>query len=288
MRYQSPAALRTALEVRLQNQAQEQGANLDRLRRRAVFERLLIRLEITGPGIWVLKGGTALEVRWRERARTTKDLDLALRERPADGDDLLDLLVEQLSEDPDGDGFRFVIGQPSPLPDDTAGRPAWRFAARALLAGREFARIKMDIVARSEELIATERLMLPGALAFAGFPQRDVEAAAPAQHFAEKLHALTRRYPGRENTRVRDLVDLLLLIENGLPDAAEALKVCRQVFAIRATHELPEHLPDPPAAWSDTYAMLAADLDVQAATIPDAMERLNHFWSTARATDEEE
>jgi len=82
-------------------------------------------------------------VRWRERARTTKDLDLALRERPADGEDLLDLLVEQLSEDPDGDGFRFVIGQPSPLPDDTAGRPAWRFAARALLAGREFARIKI-------------------------------------------------------------------------------------------------------------------------------------------------
>jgi hypothetical protein len=227
-------------------------------------------------------------VRWRERARTTKDLDLALRERPADGEDLLDLLVEQLSEDPDGDGFRFVIGQPSPLPDDTAGRPAWRFAARALLAGREFARIKIDIVARSEELIATERLMLPGALAFAGFPQRDVEAAAPAQHFAEKLHALTRRYPGRENTRVRDLVDLLLLIENGLPDAAEALTVCRQVFATRATHELPEHISDPPAAWSDTYAMLAADLDVQAATIPEAMERLDDFWSTARATDEEE
>jgi type I restriction enzyme S subunit len=37
---------------------------------------------MTGPGIWVLKGGTALEVRWRERARTTKDLDLALRQRP--------------------------------------------------------------------------------------------------------------------------------------------------------------------------------------------------------------
>lgn len=91
MPYKNPAALRTALEVRLRNEAREQGVNLDRLRRRAVFERLLIRLEVTGPGIWVLKGGTALEVRWRERARTTKDLDLALRERPADGEALLEL-----------------------------------------------------------------------------------------------------------------------------------------------------------------------------------------------------
>jgi hypothetical protein len=140
-------------------------------------------------------------------------------------------------------------------------------------------------VARAEELYATERLMLPGALAFAGFPQRDVEVVAPAQHFAEKLHALTRRYPGRENTRVRDLVDLLMLIENGLPDPAEALEVARRVFASRATHELPEHIPDPPAVWSDTYAMLAADLEVEAATIADAMARLNDFWATVHATD---
>jgi Nucleotidyl transferase AbiEii toxin, Type IV TA system len=113
------------------------GVNLDRLRRCAVFERLLVRLEVTGPGIWVLKGGTALEVRWRERARTTKDLDLALRERPVDGAALHELLFEHLSVDPDGDGFRFDIGLPNALPEDTAGRPAWRFAARALLAGRE-------------------------------------------------------------------------------------------------------------------------------------------------------
>jgi hypothetical protein len=110
--YQSPAALRTALEARLQKEARERGMNLDRLRRRAVFERLLIRLEIADPGIWVLKGGTALEVRWRERARTTKDLDLALREPPPNGEALHELLLARLSHDPDGDGFRFDIAPP--------------------------------------------------------------------------------------------------------------------------------------------------------------------------------
>lgn len=285
--YGSAPALRTALEARLLNESREKGMNLDRLRRRAVFERMLVRLELASPGTWVLKGGTALEVRWRERSRATKDLDLALRDRPIDGADLHELVLGQLREDPDGDGFRFDLGPPSALPEDTAGRPAWRFAARALLAGREFTRVKIDVVARSEELVATERLQLPGALVFAGFPQRDVEAVAPAQHFAEKLHALTRQYPGRVNSRVRDLVDLLLLLESNVPAPAEAWMVTRQVFATRATHELPLVIPDPPASWSGTYALLAADLDVQAATVPEAMARLNAFWAVARATGEE-
>jgi hypothetical protein len=79
-----------------------------------------------------------------------------------------------------------------------------------------------------------------------------------------------------------------MLIENGLPDPVETLQVARQVFATRATHELPMHIPDPPAAWPVTYAMLATDLDVQAATIPDAMARLNNFWAMARATGRED
>ena len=41
------------------------------------------RLERSAPGQWVLKGGMALEVRFGDRARATKDLDLAFREREA-------------------------------------------------------------------------------------------------------------------------------------------------------------------------------------------------------------
>src|SRR6266545_1834763 len=100
MPYESPAALRNALEARLQNEARERGVRLDRLRRRAVCERLVVRLEVGGPGLWVLKGGTALEVRWRERARTTRDLDLALREQLGSGRALRELLIEELSRDP--------------------------------------------------------------------------------------------------------------------------------------------------------------------------------------------
>lgn len=70
-----------------------------------------------------------------------------------------------------------------------------------------------------------------------------------------------------------------------MPAPAEAWTVARQVFATRATHDLPLLIPDPPASWSLTYTTLAGDLDVQAATVPEAMTRLNEFWAAARMTE---
>ena len=168
------------------------------------------------------------------------------------------------------------------MADDMAGRPAWRLPVRALLAGREFASVRVDLVARPEELVATERLPLHGALAFAGFPVRDIEVVAPGQHFAEKLHALTRRWPDRESTRVRDLVDLILLIEDGRLDPRQVRDVAGHVFQVRRLHALPDEIPDPPQSWSTTYAMLADGLDLQATDIVDAMTTLRRFWATAR------
>jgi len=82
------------------------------------------------------------------------------------------------------------------------------------MAGKVFASVRLDIAARGDELVSTEKLQVPSALpAFDRLSPPQVEVAAPTQHFAEKLHALTRDHGDRLNTRVRDLVDLMLLIE---------------------------------------------------------------------------
>lgn len=287
MVYDTPAALRAALEARLQNEARDRGLPLDRLRRRAVFERVLVRLDVAQPGTWVVKGGVALEIRWQERARTTRDLDLARREVAAQGEELRGVLIELLASDPDGDGFSFEVGTPGRLAADESGRSGWRYTIVSRLAGREFASVRVDIVARADEITATERLTLPGALAFAGVPVRDVEVVAPAQVFAEKLHALTRSY-GAENSRVRDLADLMLVIEDGLRPDASLLRTVRGVFDARGTHPLPDHVPDPPESWTLTYGTIAADLDVAAQAVPDAMEILRRFWLSVRAVEKEE
>jgi Nucleotidyl transferase AbiEii toxin, Type IV TA system len=110
MSYDSPAALRTALEQRLQVESQQSGIVVNRLRRRVVFERLVGRLNRAEPGRWVVKGGMALEVRLPDRARTTKDLDLGLREDGVEPGELRDRLIDALAADPDSDGFTFLVG----------------------------------------------------------------------------------------------------------------------------------------------------------------------------------
>ncbi len=281
--YATPGALRAALEARLVSHELPTAAGLERLRRRAVFERLLVRLGHAMPGRWVLKGGMALEVRLGDRARSTRDLDLALRQAAGDAVTVREHLIEALAGDPEGDGFEFRVGPAKAIDLDEAGRPGWRFAVDARLDGRTFANVRLDVVARTEEISTTDRITLRSLLAFAGFPDHEVEAVDPAQHFAEKLHAFTRPHGDRPNSRVKDLPDMLLLLDQGLAPTAELLATVRHVFEVRSTHEVPASLPDPPADWAGRYATLADELGLEAATVDDAMTRLRAFWAATFA-----
>lgn len=285
MRYRTPADFRSALEQRLANQAAESGMRVDRLRRLAVFERILARLTVADPGMWILKGGVALEMRWPAHARTTNDLDLATRLQPVDGAALHEHFIDALSSDPDDDGFTFVVAPPKPLQTDEAGRPGWRFSIQSRLAGREFATVSVDVVHRMDEIVETDRVSAPNSFAFAEIPSRQVETVSPAQHFAEKLHALTRDY-GRENSRVRDLVDLVLIIEWADLAPAAALTAADGVFRARATHEVPSSIPDLPPTWANPYVRLAKDVDIKAKSIAEAMTLLRSFWAAALLTME--
>ncbi|HZD72975.1 MAG TPA: nucleotidyl transferase AbiEii/AbiGii toxin family protein [Actinomycetota bacterium] len=287
MPYETPGALRAALEARLATGEPATVPGLERLRRRATFERLLVRLEHAMPGQWVLKGGMALEVRLGDRARTTRDLDLAVREADDDAATIRDHLIEALADDPERDGFEFRVGPAKAIDLDEAGRAGWRFTVDARLDGRTFANVRLDVVARTEEISTTDRVTLRSMLGFAGFPDHQIEAVDPAQHFAEKLHAFTRPHGDRANSRVKDLPDMLLLMDQGLEATVELLTAVRHVFAVRSTHEVPDSLPDPPADWAGRYATLADELGLHEATVSSAMARLRPFWSATLAAGEE-
>lgn len=280
--YADAAAFRQALEQRLNARAADTAVELNRLRRRVVFECLLARLETTAPGEWVLKGGMALEVRLDERARATNDLDLALR----DGDAAIPMcerLVESLLVDPYGDRFEFQIIRVEALADAEGGRGGQRFSLTARLAGREFSTVHLDVVERSDELAGTERITLPGLLAFAGLPAVEIEVVSRAQHFAEKLHALTRAYGERENTRVKDLVDLVLLIEDGLAPDGSLRSNVEHVFEVRATHAVPIEIADPPADWAPVFVQLADSVGLRTPGLSDALRVLRAFWAETLA-----
>ena len=233
MRYQSSVALRRALENRLGASSRETHVALARLRRRVVFERLVARLERTEPGKWVVKGGMAMEVRLRDDARLTKDIDLGLRDGVADSEELHERVVDALMIDLDADGFSFTAAEPMPLAADAGGTPTWRIKVGVQLAGKPFDTVQLDVSPRQHELERADRIELPNLLAFAGVPAPVVEVVDVHRHAAEKFHAMLRDYGDRENSRVRDLVDLVAMIEHGLLDPATLATRVIDVFAER-------------------------------------------------------
>ena len=89
-------------------------------------------------------------------------------------------------------------------------------------------------------------------LGFAGIPAPSVPMIQREQQFAEKLHAYTRPRIVAPNSRVRDLVDLVLLIQSGTLES-------NRVVDRRATHSVPEVLDPPPEDWSSSFTRLAAE-----------------------------
>src|SRR5688572_8855867 len=75
--YRSATAFRRALEERLRTVSLKEQTDLNRLRRKVAFDRLLARLFLKDPTPWVLKGGYALELRFHA-ARSTLDIDLTV------------------------------------------------------------------------------------------------------------------------------------------------------------------------------------------------------------------
>lgn len=277
MTYETAAGLRQAIDARLNARAKVEHVEVNRLRRGLVFERVMARLNAGAPGEWVVKGGMVLEWRLGGRARATRDLDLVRRGQAVAGPDLRARLVDLFTVDVAADRFTFEIGPPLALD------VGFRFNVVAQMAGKVFASVRLDVAARGEELLATETLQVPGALPdFDRLRPPQVEVASPAQHFAEKLHALTRDHGDRPNTRVRDLVDLLLFIERDLVRASDVLPLVRHVFRSRGTHPVPAEIPNPPAAWDRDYAEDAEATGLRARTVDAAMTRLRDFWRDAQ------
>src|SRR5690606_22138886 len=112
--YANAAAFRQALETRLRKIAQQRGVQIQGLRLKVAIERLLARLFHEPNPPWLLKGGYAMELRFRPKARTTRDLDLTLGD-PVDPEALTGRLVEVHEALMDaagrdlGDFFEFTI-----------------------------------------------------------------------------------------------------------------------------------------------------------------------------------
>ncbi|MGB8988363.1 MAG: nucleotidyl transferase AbiEii/AbiGii toxin family protein, partial [Candidatus Sulfotelmatobacter sp.] len=265
--YATAAAFRRALEDRLQDIAGKESVDLQRLRRQVAFDRLLARLFHAAqprPLPWVLKGGYAMELRIKA-ARTTKDIDLTMRSVFSSGgkkDDKKNLAVlEQLQEAAafSGDDF-FVYTIGEPISDlDAAPYGGARFPVEARVDGRVFVGFHLDVGIGDAVMEPLEVIQGRDWLGFAGIASPSLYMIPREQQFAEKLHAYTLPRHGAANSRVRDLVDMILLIHSGTLARAKVAEAIRVTFDRRGTHAVPNQLPQPPTNWQKPYEALAKE-----------------------------
>ncbi len=81
---------------------------------------------------------------------------------------------------------------------------------------------------------------------------------AGERQFAEKIHAYTLPRES-QNSRVKDLLDLALLIGSGGLDKKRTLEALRLTFDRRRTHDLPSALAAPPVNWQIPFQSLAKE-----------------------------
>ena len=256
MKYGTPGAFRTALEQRLATAAREADLPVMRLRKLVVFDRLLARLLVVAPDRWLLKGALALELRLGARSRTTKDMDLARRDDEEAA--TTDLLAAQSVDL--GDYFTFAIERTGRL-DAALEGAAVRYHVAAALDGRPFEDVIVDVGFADPIATAPETLRGPDLLRFAAIEPIAVPAVPITQHVAEKMHAYTRTYASeRRSSRVKDLIDLVLIQSAIAFEAGHLQEALRVTFAQRGTHPLPTALRAPPADWEPAYSRLAREV----------------------------
>ena len=279
-KYQNAQDFMRALSDRLKQKEKLGYGDIQTMRRQVAFDRLLVRLFSREPSLWVLKGGYALEIRI-DNSRTTKDIDLELRDQALASSDkeiqnnTVLMLLRELAGIDTGDFFSFRIKNPVM---DLAGPPygGARFPVIAYTDNRVFAKFHVDVGVGDALVEPFEVIIGKDWLGFAGFHTKGIPALSIEQHFAEKLHAYTLPRGNNVNSRTKDLIDMILLIHTKKMNNDRIKEAVTQVFACRKSHQLPQHLNPPPHSWSEKFEQLAKECQLNI-NMDAAFDKLNKF-----------
>jgi hypothetical protein len=273
--YATAFAFRRALEDRLNVASKTEGVDLQRMRRKVAFDRLLVRLFAEGSPPWRLKGGYALELKL-SIARATRDLDLGLSSGMLPGDELLESLQNAAARNT-GDFFVYAIGEPV-MDLDGAPYGGSRHPVECSLDGRLFARFHLDIGMGDIQREPYEWTEPRDWLGFAGITAGQFPSISREEHFAQKVHAYTLHRGDRTNTRVKDLIDLVLLIDADNIDRQRLRQDIEDTFQRRNTHSVPNALELPPDFWGAVFEKLAVECEIDV-NIHTQFEKVSRYYS---------
>jgi hypothetical protein len=177
----------------------------------------------------VVKGGSAVRMRFGSGAtRYTTDLDTATASDP---DEYAARLSDALAAGWEGFTGRVVRREPA-TPPDIPGEYVMRpFDVKLSYLGKPWCTVPLEVgfdeIGDAERADATSQAEASDALGRLGFPAvGDVALMDLCYQVAQKLHGLTSG-----GDRVRDLVDLQLIMSNADVDLARTRIICARLFA---------------------------------------------------------
>lgn len=270
-KYATAGAFRQALEERLKAISFEREIDFQRLRRQVAFDRFLARVVHEPSPDLVLKGGYAMELRF-VTGRSTRDLDFTLR--AGNNEAALDRLQRAGALDI-GDFFSFRVGE-AMMDLEAAPYGGARYPVESRLDGRTFVKFHIDVGIGDVILEPLESMVTRDWLVFAEIAPPTVAMIAREQQFAEKIHAYTVPRSNR-NSRVRDLVDLYLLVKSGSLDSGRCAEALRRTFERRATHRLPHDLASPPTDWERPFRAMVEECRIEI-DCGSAFAEVQRFW----------
>lgn len=247
--------------------AEASGLGVRRVRQRVSAMAFLGALERVSeedsPARFLIKGGMACELRFQDRARTTRDLDALFR------GSLDELLVDLDAAFATAySGFTFSYAPPEAIRETGAHR----FDVKLSYESRSWATLRVEVSPPEGQAHEPESIPALSVSEFGLAGPTAVACLSLRFQVAQKIHACTERYPDRQNERVHDLIDLQLM-EELVKDHRRVKSACTEIFNLRGTHPWPPALTVEPT-WPGTYRELAAELDFPTNDINDAIARV--------------
>jgi hypothetical protein len=257
------------LEKTLARVAREQGIDQERLRRWVSFLALCGLLERALAegilGTYHLKGGVAMELRFAQRARATKDLDLGI---DAMRTNRLQTLSAALNLGFDQFTFRIKAQTRDMEQADTI-----RVQVALQYKTRSWQTIDVDLGPAKLDNIDLIAPQVHGLAELGIHVVSPVRCLRLADQVAQKLHACTGPFSAG---RARDILDILLIDTLGELNYAEARNAARRIFEERATHEFPPNTTIRPE-WGPELEALARDLGFPIRTASEMQQRFREF-----------
>ena len=235
------------------------GSNIAAVECRDVMAGVVLG-QMLPPGT-VVKGGTSMRLRLGPgNSRVTVDFDTA---RSMELDEYIKILRKRLEDgwcDFTGEVFIRKQGTPAGIPFEYIMQP---IDVKLSYRHHPWCTIRLEVghneLGDADE-IETKDLpqRIKDIFAALNFPEPNSIPLMPIPfQIAQKLHGVSQ--PG--SSRVRDLIDLQLIVENEKVDYAKTCDICRRLFKYRRMNEWPPRV-EKGNLWDRIYAVQRGDLPV--------------------------